>query len=104
MSEEEREFIEKLALDNATYNIDAIGYPSRIMLRKDIDTILNIVEKLDKEINRQDNIIKKAIKYIDDLWAFPSGKFDVAINEKDSIQIDGNDYFDYLLQILKGEE
>ena len=47
---------------------------------------------------------KKAIEYLENLWSFPSGNFEVAINKEDSIDIDGNEYIDNLLNILNGSD
>lgn len=49
---------------------------------------------------------EKAVEYLEKLWSFPSGNFEVAINKEEnkSIDIDGNEYIDNLLNILNGSD
>lgn len=49
---------------------------------------------------------EKAVEYLENLWSFPSGNFEVAINKEEnkSIDIDGNKYIDNLLNILNGSD
>lgn len=65
------------------------------------EAFYNGVYKLEQDYKSR---IDKAIEYIDKLWSFPGGNYEIAINERDSIDIDGNDYFDNLLNILQGED
>lgn len=73
-------------------------------------------ELLNKKLNVKDIEYKekmlyksrceKAIDYLEKLWSFPSGNFEVAINKEEnkSIDIDGNEYIDNLLNILNGSD
>ena len=58
MNEEERKLVEKLALKQATYSIDAIDCPNMIILRSELKKVIEIVYNLQ-------NRIDKAIEYIE---------------------------------------
>ena len=63
--DKEKELLEKLMLEAATYNINSIGYPSMIVLRADIRRLCKIVDKLKKENKRLKIMLNKGKAYIE---------------------------------------
>ena len=58
MTEEEKKAIERLSIKATTSSIKAISYPNAIVMKKDIKTVLNLIDKQQKEIEelKKENI------------------------------------------------
>lgn len=52
MSEEEKEAIEILSLKSITSSIEAPNYPNCIVMKKDLQIVLNLIETQKAEINK----------------------------------------------------
>ena len=50
MTEEEKKAIERLSIKATTSSIEAISYPNAIVMKKDIKTVLKLIDKQQKEI------------------------------------------------------
>ena len=58
MSEEEKKAIEYLSLKAITSSIEAPDYPNCIVMKKDLQIILNLIDKQQKELERKEGKIK----------------------------------------------
>ena len=59
LSEEEKKAIEILILKATTSSIEAPNYPNAIVMKKDLGTVLNLIEKQQKEIEEYKTLFKK---------------------------------------------
>lgn len=97
MNEEEIKLVEELALEQATYSIDAIDCPNMIILRSKLKKIIEITYRLQQELTDYKERNEKAIEYIN------SEEFFVLMNTKRPIQEINEKYFkakNNLLEIL----
>lgn len=51
MNKEEKEVIDRLTKQAITYPIDAVDYPNTIVARKDLVTVLKLIDKRNKVID-----------------------------------------------------
>lgn len=65
MSEEEKKAIETLTIKAITSKVDCEDYPSCICLKKDLQTVLNLIKKQQEEIEKKDSKIKSIINRLD---------------------------------------
>lgn len=64
MTEEEKETIDNLTMKAITSSAEALNYPNCIVMKKDLITLLNLIQKQDTEINKLNNVIDNAIYII----------------------------------------
>ena len=67
MTEEEKEVIDNLTMKAITSSAEAPDYPNCIVMKKDLITLLNLIQKQDKRLKRQFKIIQKREKNIEEI-------------------------------------
>lgn len=71
LSEEEIKVIENLSLKAITSSIEAPDYPNCIVMKKDLQTLLNLIEKQQKELEQEkekNKELEATLKQTQDSW------------------------------------
>ena len=88
MTEEEKEIIDNLTMKAITSSAEAPDYPNCIVMKKNLITVLNLIQKQDKKIKdlkeHNSNLIKKSGEDIDLLLKQIDSK-DTEINKLNNV-------------------